>query len=135
MVIMATDSFTLNEWRRMMGLMRTNKGNIPEGIVALAGNVDFVWDDGMTVDNGMMGKFYPINKIHLPMRFRYNMAELPLLLPTVAHEVVHYRQYMEKGMYKWALANCPLWRRWTIEPEAVAMEKMVEKNLGYHFMD
>jgi len=94
---------------------------------------EFYWDDTMTLENGILGKFYPSNRIHLPMWLRDESYKC--LISTVAHELVHMGQYGRKGPLRWALANNPLWRRWTIEPLALQMERAAEDALGQHYME
>jgi len=50
------------------------------------------------------------------------------LVPYIGHEVRHREQYL-RGKASYLIMANPLWRRWTIEPEAYAEEERINMEL------
>jgi len=48
------------------------------------------------------------------------------LIPYIGHELKHREQYKRIGKLRYLMLANPLWRNWTIEPEAYAEGKRLE---------
>ena len=107
-------------------------------------NVDFVvsigvakmfWDE---LPEGCLGVFYEPDKIVLPRWFKVigtirpgvdHVEDFQDLLPTIGHELVHFKQYTENPVgYKFRKNR--LIARWTIEPPAFEEEKRIRELIG-----
>ena len=47
------------------------------------------------------------------------------VFPAIAHELKHREQFKRMGWIRYMLLAFPLWRKWTIEPEAYAEQDRV----------
>ena len=52
--------------------------------------------------------------------------DITSVFPALAHEIKHREQFHRMGFLVYSILAFPLWRLWTIEPEAYAEEDRVE---------
>ena len=60
--------------------------------------------------------------IFLNMKFKLVPEQL---LDTIAHEMIHYHQREDKGLFRYMFEGFRLWRKWTIELPAEAEEEAI----------
>ena len=48
------------------------------------------------------------------------------VFPAIAHELKHREQFQRMGFFVYTILAFPLWRKWTIEPEAYAEQDRIE---------
>lgn len=108
--------------------MHAELSNISDEWETLAKDITFYWDDSLNLQNGIMGKYYNRSKrIHLPMWAR--SAEIKAIIPTICHELTHYRQSRQQGAIKYALCNLTRIN----EIEARAEERFIEAVIGVDY--
>ncbi len=52
------------------------------------------------------------------------------VFPTIAHELKHREQFKRMGWLKYIILAFPLWRNYTIEPEAYAEQDRIQMELN-----
>ena len=129
-------------WVIMKKLMRQERSAIYkhlddfkfEFVLPLA-SINFYWAE---LPEGCMGSFYRPDIIKLP-RWYYDTAMSPRntlyvkdmvdLLPTIGHEIIHMRQFIDNPTSYMFLKN-RLVAKWTIEPEAIAEGDRIRLIIG-----
>lgn len=92
----------------------------------LPNEVDVVWDRDI-VDDGVLGQFRWWRPNEIVIGGDATMLEL--LASTVAHELTHRAQF-KRGRLAYWVKCVPGVREWALEPEARAVELMVDEKLG-----
>lgn len=95
----------------------------------LSDNIKIFWNTAMGKDcNGAFTPFKP-NAIFLTSAFKaHNDKGIKRLIPTLAHKMVHRRQFMEDRL-KYMFQSMRWVRKYTIEPEAERVEAYWNKKL------